>query len=159
MIVLQEKGLWEGIPNKLLEFSKKEHKGEDVLKMNPRGQVSIKAPIATKVVCFSRLLKCLRSLYGKQCGPSSDCSYNQPAPIGAVCSGSTLFVSILSSSVMLGNYLQQMTSEDDIFRCIFFLGALRVKRFISFRSVPNRQKACSCMQTVKALTSMSICAV
>ena len=42
MIVLQEKGLWEGIPNKLLEFSKKEHKGEEVLKMNPRGQVSIK---------------------------------------------------------------------------------------------------------------------
>ena len=40
MIVLQEKGLWEGIPNKLLEFSKKEHKGEEVLKMNPRGQVS-----------------------------------------------------------------------------------------------------------------------
>ena len=33
------------------------------------------APISTKVVCFSRLLKCLRSLYGKQCGPRSDCSY------------------------------------------------------------------------------------
>ena len=33
------------------------------------------APIITKVVCFSRLLKCLRSLYGKQCGPRSDCSY------------------------------------------------------------------------------------
>ena len=31
-------------------------------------------PIATKVVCFSHLLKCLRSLYGKQCGPRSDCS-------------------------------------------------------------------------------------
>ena len=29
------------------------------------------------------------------------------------------------SSVMLGNYLQQTTSADDIFRCIF-LGALRV---------------------------------
>ena len=29
------------------------------------------------------------------------------APIGAVCSGSTLFASILNSSVMLGNYLQQ----------------------------------------------------
>ena len=28
---------------------------------------------------------------------------------------------------MLGNYLQQTTSADDIFRCIFFLGALRVK--------------------------------
>ena len=43
----------------------------------------------------------------------------QTAPIGAVCSGSTLFVSILNSSVMLGNYLQQTTSADDIFRCIF----------------------------------------
>ena len=41
--------------------------------------------------------------------------------------GSTLFASILISSVMLGNYLQQTTSADDIFRCIFFLGALRVK--------------------------------
>ena len=39
----------------------------------------------------------------------------------AVCSGSTLFASILNLSVMLGNYLQQTTSADDIFRCIFFL--------------------------------------
>ena len=52
---------------------------------------------------------------------------DQTAPIGAVCSGSTLFASILNLSVMLGNYLQQTTSADDIFRCIFFLGALRVK--------------------------------
>ena len=36
---------------------------------------------------------------------------DQTAPIGAVCSGSTLFASILNSSVMLGNYLQQMTSH------------------------------------------------
>ena len=28
---------------------------------------------------------------------------------------------------MLGNYLQQTTLADDIFRCIFFLEALRVK--------------------------------
>ena len=42
-------------------------------------------------------------------------------PIGAVCSGSTLFASILNSSIMLGNYLQQTTSADNIFRCIFFL--------------------------------------
>ena len=55
---------------------------------------------------------------------------DQTVPIGAVCSGSTLFSSILNSSVMLGNYLQQTTSADDIFRCVFFLGALRVK-FIS----------------------------
>ena len=46
---------------------------------------------------------------------------DQTAPIGAVCSRSTLFASILNSSVMLGNYLQQTTSADDIFRCIFFL--------------------------------------
>ena len=50
---------------------------------------------------------------------------DQTAPIGAVCSRSTLFASILNSSVMLGNYLQQTTSADDIFRCIFFLSALR----------------------------------
>ena len=41
---------------------------------------------------------------------------DQTAPIGAVCSGSTLFASILNLSLMLGNY-----SADDIFRCIFFL--------------------------------------
>ena len=32
-----------------------------------------------------------------------------------------LFASILNSSVMLGNYLQQTTSADNIFRCIFFM--------------------------------------
>ena len=52
---------------------------------------------------------------------------DQTAPIGAVCSGSTLFASILNRSVMLGNYLQQTTSADDIFRYIFFLGTLKVK--------------------------------
>ena len=46
---------------------------------------------------------------------------DQTAHIGAVCSGSPLFASILYSSVMLGIYLQQTTSADDIFRCIFFL--------------------------------------
>ena len=46
---------------------------------------------------------------------------DKTAPMGALCPGSTLFASILNSSVMLGNYLQQMTSADDIFRCIFFL--------------------------------------
>ena len=40
---------------------------------------------------------------------------DQTAPIGAVCSGSTLFASILDLSVMLGNYLQQTTSADEIF--------------------------------------------
>ena len=52
---------------------------------------------------------------------------HQTVPIGAVCTGSTLFASILNSSVMLGNYLQQTTLADNIFRCIFLLGALRFK--------------------------------
>ena len=46
---------------------------------------------------------------------------DQTARIGAVCSGSTLFASILNLSVMLGSYLQQRASADDIFRCNFFL--------------------------------------
>ena len=89
------------------------------LKQVPNGPITFKvdaltlnAPIAIKLVCFSRLLKCLRSLYDKRCGPRSE---------GVVCSGSTLFASILNASVMLGSYLQQTTSADDIFRCIFFL--------------------------------------
>ena len=45
----------------------------------------------------------------------------QTAPVGAVCSGSTLFASIRNSLVVLGNYLQQTTSADVIFRCFFFL--------------------------------------
>ena len=45
---------------------------------------------------------------------------DQTAPL-AVCSGSTLFTSILNLSVMLGKYLQQTISADDIFRCSFFL--------------------------------------
>ena len=41
---------------------------------------------------------------------------DQTAPIGAVCSGCTLFSSILNSSVMLCNYLQQTTIADDFNR-------------------------------------------
>ena len=77
--------------------------------------LTLNAPIATKVVCFSHLLKCLRSPMANIVDP------DQTAPIGAVCSGSMLFASILNLSVMLGNYLQQTTSADNIFRCIFFL--------------------------------------
>ena len=40
---------------------------------------------------------------------------------------STLSASILKSSEMLGNYLQQTTSADDIFRCIFFLALEALK--------------------------------
>ena len=46
---------------------------------------------------------------------------DQTASIGAVYSWSTLFSSILNSSVMIGIFLQQTTSADNIFRYIFFL--------------------------------------
>ena len=52
--------------------------------------LTINAPVATKNVCFSRLLKCLRNLMANNVDP------DQTAPIGAVCSGSTLFASILN---------------------------------------------------------------
>ena len=40
--------------------------------------------------------------------------------LGSLCS-------ILNSSIMLGNYLQQTTSADDILRCIFFLALKGLK--------------------------------
>ena len=52
---------------------------------------------------------------------------DQTAPIRAVCSGCTLFASILNSSVLFGNYVQRTTSADDIFKCIFFWALLRLK--------------------------------
>ena len=91
--------------------------------------LTLNAPITTKVVCFTCLLKCLRSLYGKQCGPRSDCSNSvdpdQTLPVGAVCSGSTLFASILNVG-----YVKQLFAADNFsrrhFQMHFFLGALRV---------------------------------
>ena len=64
---------------------------------------------------------------------------DQTARIATVCSGSTLFASMLNSSVMLGNYLQQTTSAEDIFRCIFILGTLRVNVFF-FRRKATKYK-------------------
>ena len=58
---------------------------------------------------------------------------DQTAPIG---SGSTLFASILNSSVMLGNYLQQTTSADEIFRCIFSW-RFKVKRNPVYKAVKH----------------------
>ena len=84
-----------------------------------------------------------------------------PEQTGAVCSGSTLFASILNLSVMLGNYLQQTTSADDIFRCIFFLGALRVntvnisviKGIIKPWSAPSLQPSPSYIEELSPRTS------
>ena len=40
---------------------------------------------------------------------------DQTAPIGVVCSWSTIFASILNSSVIVGNYLQQTTFSNAFF--------------------------------------------
>ena len=45
---------------------------------------------------------------------------DQIAPIGAVCSGSTLFASVLNLSLMLGNYLQQTIFQQTTFSDAFF---------------------------------------
>ena len=50
---------------------------------------------------------------------------DQTAPIGAVCSGCTVFPSILNSSIMLDNYLQQ-TPFSDAFFSWRFLGLRQV---------------------------------
>ena len=64
---------------------------------------------------------------------------DQTAPVGAVCFGYTLFAYIVDSSVMLGNYLQQTTSADDNFRCIFFSWRFKGKHsfgiILQFKSV------------------------
>ena len=51
---------------------------------------------------------------------------DQTAPIGAVCSGSTLFASILNSSAMQRNYFAADDFSRRHFQMHFFLGALRV---------------------------------
>ena len=68
-------------------------------KLMSNDYLTLNASIISEVVCFARLLKCLRSSMAKKVDP------DQTAPIGAVCSRSTLFASILNSSIMVGNYL------------------------------------------------------
>ena len=93
-----------------------------VLKIqNKKSGLTLNAPITTKVVCFSRLLKCLRSLYGKLCDPRSDCSYRSSLFwVHAVC----FYTRFISNA-------RQLFAADDFsrrhFQLHFFLGALRVK--------------------------------
>ena len=87
--------------------------------------LTLNGPIATQVVCFSRLLKCLRSLYGKQRGPRSDCSYRSSLFwVHAVCLY-TLFISNVMQLVAADGFSRRH------FQMHFFLGALRVKQCLS----------------------------
>ena len=65
---------------------------------------------------------------------------DQTAPMGAVCSGSTLFASILNLSVMLGIYLQQTTSADDIFRCILSNGLTLHATFLCYILIHTKRE-------------------
>ena len=80
---------------------------------------------------------------------------DQTAPIGAVCSGSTLFASILNSSVLLGKYLQQTTSADNIIQMHFFLGALSVNPFPAFHNI-CRLLSLICLCTLVAYITNSM---
>ena len=82
---------------------------------------------------------------------------DQTAPIGAVCSWSTLFASILNFSVML-----LLFTADDFsrrhFQMHFFLGALRVK-YKSIKSI-NQSKVkmkISFNENVRCYTSVFFC--
>ena len=77
--------------------------------------LTLNAAIATKYVCFSRLLKCLRSLYGKQCGLRSD------SVLGTRCLLLNLICQ-LCWAIICSRRLQKKTFSDPF----FFLGALRV---------------------------------
>ena len=70
--------------------------------------LTLKGSIATKVICFSRLLKCLRSLYDKQSGPRSNCSYRS----------SLIWVHPVCLLLLICSKRLQQTS---FFRYIFFL--------------------------------------
>ena len=80
-------------------------------------KLTLKAPIATKVTCFSRLPKCLRSLCDKQCGPRSDCSYMN----------SLIWVHPVASILKFVSNVRQLFAADDFsrrhFSDTFFLGA------------------------------------
>ena len=73
---------------------------------------------------------------------------DQTATIGSVCSGSTQFASILNSSVIICNYLQQTTSADDIFRCIF-CGALSFNQCNKFMWKSEKDTAYKKVSTLK----------
>ena len=61
---------------------------------------------------------------------------DQTAPIGHSVLGLHFLLVYFNSPVMLGNYLLQTTSADDIFRCVF-LGVLRANV-----TVPCKQQRC-----------------
>ena len=91
--------------------------------------------IVTKWSFVSCLLFLLKFLFSKQSGPRSDCSkrsslirvhivcmYAEISPLGAVWSGSTLFLCMRKLVFEVSIHMQQMASAHDIFRWFFVAG-------------------------------------
>ena len=77
LIWIQTVSLSESLPEIIFEKVYFEKKSADDNKSMKKKyptckELTLNAPNPTKVVCFSHLLKCLRSLCGKQCGPRSE---------------------------------------------------------------------------------------
>ena len=89
---------------------------------------TLNAPIATKVVCFSGQLKCLRSLYGKQCRPRSDCS----------CRSSLFWVHPVSFYTSFVSKVRQLFAADDFSRRHF-----QIDVFLALKRVINPTSSCS----------------
>ena len=92
--------------------------------------LALNAPIATKIVCFSRLLKCLRSLYEKQCGPRSDCSYRSSLFwVHAVCFYTTKVVCFSCRLKCLRSlYGKQCGPRSDCHRGFLNISAVKKRR-------------------------------
>ena len=87
--------------------------------------LTLNAPITTKVVCLSRLLKCLRRLDCKLCGPRSDCSYRSSLFwVHTVCSY-TYFVSNVRQLFATDNFIRQH------FQMHFILDTIRFNSFLA----------------------------
>ena len=119
-------------------------------------RLTLNVPIATKVVCFARLLKCLRSLYGKQCGPRSNCSYRS----------SLFWVHAVCFYTLFAKNNRQLFAAEDFsrrhFQMHFFLGALRVKQYFIYRPrlhfVANEQQRYrqTCVRSHKKYNTLSL---
>ena len=70
--------------------------------------------------------------------------------IGAVSSGSTLFASILNSSVMLRNYFQQTTFSNAFFSWRFKSKQLKINLLMLLKE-PSREKT---LHTLHVMTEM-----
>ena len=54
-------------PRNVLWLSSSPDLNLSIMTLETKALFTLKAPIASEVVCFSRQLKCLRSLYDRQC--------------------------------------------------------------------------------------------